>query len=173
MWGCLDKKNKEATNIFFSFWKSFPKSEKIILYFDENNILFILIYLIKTFVNSEVFHNFFCNHQSFQCKFRKSNNLDIFMKNNKQSNLKITCLVAKYDNSTRNSNGIISCYMCMTFNIGVRKHRPIISFFLVWTCNCITCPLNKTGGSGGEGNCGHDRMVVGFTTTCAMSAYHN
>jgi len=30
-------------------------------------------------------------------------------------------------------------------------------------------PITTRGG----GHCGRDRMVVGFTTTCAISAYHH
>jgi len=35
--------------------------------------------------------------------------------------------------------------------------------------------MNNLGNflTSGRGHCGHDLIVVGFTTTCAISAYHH
>jgi len=45
------------------------------------------------------------------------------------------------------------------------KENKLHSYYFVEICEFIK--------DGSEGCCGRDRMVVGFTTTCAISAYHH
>ena len=47
-----------------------------------------------------------------------------------------------------------------------------IFFFFFWVMHghCLILPIITISV---RGHCGHDRMVVGFTTTYAIGAYHN
>jgi hypothetical protein len=70
-------------------------------------------------------------------------------------------------NATFNNISVISCRSVLL----VGKNRSIPNEMLL---DVSVLPKKKTLNTSNIRDCrGHDRIVVGFTTTCAISAYHH